>query len=293
MKKMRIFLIYAVIFVSVLGQGCDVKNTIDRKTISVSIYPQEFLVKALLGDNVTVNTMVTKGNSPATYSPTPDQIKEINRSYLYLKIGHIGFEQAWSDRFMALNEGLKMIDTSEGLELISEEDYVHGNHVHSGGVDPHFWTSPKAMLHVLRNTEKALIDGYPEYKELIHKNKVGIEELLKEQDRKFEESLKSVNNKSFLIFHPAYTYLANDYGLVQISIENKGKEPGIQWLQKIMELANHHNIKVIFVQEEFDKKNAQIISEELNIPIVSVNPLAKDWDVEMNNLLDKLLDALR
>lgn len=42
--------------------------------------------------------MVPKGSSPETYDPTPQQLVNLDKSIAYLRIGYIGFEQAWMDK---------------------------------------------------------------------------------------------------------------------------------------------------------------------------------------------------
>ncbi|WP_185957496.1 metal ABC transporter solute-binding protein, Zn/Mn family [Saccharicrinis carchari] len=262
-------------------------------SISVSIQPQKYLVQQLLGEDVAVNVLIPKGSSPATYAPSPVQMKELGESEVYLRIGHIGFEQAWTERIAEINPDLKIVDTSIGISYINGEDYVHGDHVHKGGIDPHVWTSPKSMLTVLANTRQALLSIFPEKREEILKRSTAIEQKVKTLDNEFKTKCESLTNKSFYIFHPAYTYLARDYGLEQISIEHKGNEPSAQWLRKLIDKAREQNIKAIFIQEEFDKRNAEILAAELNIPTVQVNPLSVDWENEMRQTLLKLEKALR
>ncbi|WP_430932849.1 metal ABC transporter solute-binding protein, Zn/Mn family [Saccharicrinis sp. 156] len=266
---------------------------ISKNNISVSILPQKYLVEQLLGDSTPVNVMIPKGASPATYSPSPSQIKNLSQSLLYLKIGHIGFEQAWTKRIAEINPDLKIEDTSKGIALIRDEDHVHGDHIHKGGIDPHIWTSPKTMMIVLKNTEEALSKAFPHKKELIISNSKKLKRQISDLDNTFFQTCDSFKNSKFYIFHPAYTYLARDYGLEQISVEHKGKEPSAQWIKKLIDDGREQNIKAIFVQEEFDKRNAEVISSELNIPIIQVNPLSEDWFVEMNHLLSKLEKTLR
>ena len=288
---MRVFLKILIVFLAISFVGCQ-SNKDPKSKITVSIWPQKFIVEKLLGDTIHVNVMVPKGSSPATYSPSPVQIKNVSESKLYLCIGHIGFEQTWLNKIAKINPKLKIIDTSEGVKLIRGEDYVHGDHVHKGGIDPHIWTSPKTMLKVCINTERALINAFPKKKSQIVKNAKRLEEEIKKLDKEFKEFTKDLKNRSFFIFHPAYTYLARDYNLEQISIEDKGKEPGAKWIKELVDDAKEKNIKAIFIQEEFDKRNAEIIAKELNIKIVQVNPLSVDWESEMRNTLKKLVDAL-
>jgi ABC-type metal ion transport system, periplasmic component/surface adhesin len=85
------------------------------------------------------------------------------------------------------------------------------------------------------------------------------------------------------------TYFAKDYNLKQLSIENDGKEPSAMLLKNIINQIRIDSATVIFIQEEFDKKNAEVIAREIGGTIVPVNPLSYDWSGEMI----KIAKALR
>ncbi len=264
----------------------------NKNHIIVSILPQNHMVSQLVPDNFEITTMITKGNSPATYAPTPGQIKDISDASLYIQIGNIGFENAWIDRFKELNNNLIIENSSKGIDFIHGEDYIHGDHVHEGGIEPHIWTSPKTMIQVLVNTKEILVNNYPQFRDSIELNYKNLENNLKNIDSVYTYTLNSYKNKGFLIFHPAYTYLARDYNIIQTSIEHNGKEPSVKWIKEIIQKAKSENIKAIFVQKEFDKRNAEIISKELDIDIIEVSPLSEDYETEMKSLLEKLKNTL-
>ena len=289
MKNNYIHTLHIILFLTITS--CN-NQDVDRKHVTVSLLPQKHMVSNLLPSDFKITTMVTKGYSPATYSPTPNQIKNLNTSFLYLQIGNIGFEQAWIDKFSDINPQLKLENTSEGINFIREDDFVHGDHIHKGGIDPHIWTSPKTMKKLLFNTTKILTSQIPELEKEILQNSKRLEKELNSLDSLYKETLRPYKGQSFIIFHPAYTYLARDYGIQQISIEHKGKEPSAKWLSEIIQTIKNQNIKAIFVQEEFDKRNAEIIAKELNIEIIEVHPLKENYEQEMMTLLNNLVKAL-
>ena len=55
-------------------------------------------------------------------------------------------------------------------------------------------------------------------------------------------------------------------------------------MKDIIDQAKALNIKTIFVQEEFDVRNAGIIAKEIDAKIVRINPLSIDWPGEMKNI---------
>ncbi len=294
MESFRVKFFVFIAFITVLS-SCISKNKIDKNTISVSILPQKKIVEDLLGDDTKVNVMVTKGSSPATYNPTPQQMQLINESSLYIKIGHIGFEDTWINKLEQINPGMKVKDSSKGIKWITHSNNHHSSehhdHVHNG-IDPHIWTSPKTMIQVVKNIENILLKQFPEKSDTIQSNAKTLLQNLSRTDSLYTATLSGYKNKKFLIFHPAYTYLAKDYGLEQISIENEGKEPGVKWLTETISLAKKENIKGILIQEEFNQKSAELIAKEIHIPIIKVNPLSEDFLQEMNELLNKFKKIL-
>lgn len=102
--------------------------------------------------------------------------------------------------------------------------------------------------------------------------------------------LPEVKSETFLIYHPALTYFARDYGLTQISIEDDGKEPSPTHLQTLIRNCRRDKVKVIFVQQEFDTRNAQVIAREVGARIVPINPLSYDWEQEMTHIIQALTE---
>lgn len=84
-----------------------------------------------------------------------------------------------------------------------------------------------------------------------------------------------------MIYHPALSYFARDYNLIQVSIEEDGKEPTPAHLKELINTCRDKEIKIIFIQPEFDKKNAEVISQEVKGKIVPINPLSFDWSDEI------------
>ncbi|MPM43679.1 hypothetical protein SDC9_90356 [bioreactor metagenome] len=47
-------------------------------------------------------------------------------------------------------------------------------------------------------------------------------------------------------------------------------------------------MRIIFVQPEFDRRNAEIIAKQTNTNIVDVNPLSYNWEKEMIHIANSL-----
>jgi len=275
-------------FSACTGQG---KKEVKERTITVTIEPQRYFTEAIAGDHFKVVSMVPKGSSPETYDPTPKQLVSLGESEAYFRIGHIGFEVSWMERLMKNAPHTQVFDLSKGIEFIHEEGHVHGDHYHVGGVDPHTWNSSINAKIIANNIFKALcaLDKENEtyylarYDSLIHR--------IEETDSIVFNTLKQ-NDKAdhaFMIYHPALSYFARDYGLHQICIEEGGKEPSPAHLKGLIEISKFEDVHVIFVQPEFDKRNAEIVAKETGTKVVPINPLSYDWNEEMIHIAKSLI----
>ena len=289
---MRYSILCGILLFSVIG--CTNKKIVSEKQIiSVSILPQKYFVEQIVEDFFEVNVLIPPGASPASYDPTPQQIADLEISIAYFKIGHIGFEKSWMDRITSVNPEMYLADLSKGVDLIRGADILHGDHSHEGGVDPHIWVSPKRVKIIVENIYKAAIEIDPVREKIYSDNYKSFLEKLDSLDTMIEQMLKEYKGRSFLIFHPALTYFAADYEIEQIPIELEGKEPAPGYLIELIDHGKEENIKVIFVQQQFDMDNARAIADELDGKVVQINPLDEDWIISVNHIVNSLVDSYR
>lgn len=275
MKK----LIYILILL--ISSACSNSTTDHEKPIlTVTLEPLRYFTEAIAGDNYQVVSMVPKGSSPESYDPTPQQLVNLSQSQAYLRIGYIGFEQAWMKKLEANCPDMKVYDTSQGVDLIREEGHQHGDHFHESGVEPHIWNSTRNVSIIAENIYNALCNldatHQTEYKQRLD----SLKQLVSQTDKEIRTHLQQADS-TFLIYHPALSYFARDYGLKQISIEESGKEPSPAQLKALIDTCRKEKAHTIFVQQEFDQRNAQLIADELGVNVVSINPLSYDWKEEM------------
>lgn len=272
--------------------SCNHKKSEQTKpTLTVSIAPQKYFIDRLMGDVVDVNVMIPQGSNHATYSPSALQIKKLSKSIAYIKLGHISFETNWMDKLTASNTQMKVYDLSEGISVIHDDHHHHHHdhdHICSAGADPHTWTSPKQVYQLTKNLKAALTELFPQHKELIVANYEAVVNDIDMLDERLTNLSATNANLSFMIFHPAYTYLADSYGFNQLTIEFEGKTPTPARLKSTIEQAQESNVEVIYIQQEFDQSNANVVAKEIGAEVVQVNPLSEDWLKEMNNFIGHL-----
>ena len=282
MKK----LIYILTLFILSGCGNTTQKS-EKPILTVTLEPLRYFTEAIAGDNYEVVSMVPKGSSPESYDPTPQQLVNLSKSQAYFRIGYIGFEQAWMKKLEANCPNMKVFDTSKGIDLIRDKGHWHGDHFHEGGVEPHVWNSTQNALIIADNIYQALCELDSTHQEDYQKRLDVLKQTIRQTDANVHTLLENADS-TFLIYHPALSYFARDYGLKQVSIEEGGKEPSPAQLKALIETCRNENVHTIFVQQEFDQRNAQLIANELGVNIVSINPLSYDWVKEMIRIAEAL-----
>jgi len=258
--------------------------------ITVTIEPQRYFLEQLVDTFFRVECMVPAGTSPETYDPAPAQMAKLARSKAYFCIGHIGFEEVWIDKLKQNHPQIPFFDNSTGISPVTSEHSHSSDDSHEHGVDPHTWSSPKAVRLIVQNMYQSLIEIDPENKERYAGNLQGLLDHIDVIDREITQILQNSSQKAFIIYHPALTYFARDYGLTQYSIEAGGKEPSPEQLKTLIETAKEKGIKTVFVQQEFDRKNAESVAKETGCRLIAINPLSYDWGKEMLHIAQALSD---
>lgn len=306
-----------ILFVALLFAACSQSKQGEEKIVSVTIEPQRYFAEKIAGDKFKINCLVPFGQSPETYDPTPRQMMEVGKSAAYLRIGPIGFEQAWMQSIKDNNPSLRVFDLSQGVELMKEPETeaTHNAHAehrhpdagavgedehpaeggehhhHPGGVDPHIWSSVKGAKAIAQNTRDAFIALDKENEAYYRENYNRLAAEIDSTGRTISELLAPLTRRTFIIYHPALTYFARENGLTQLCIEMDGKEPSPAQLKKLVETARSEGARVVFIQQEFDQKNAELIAGETGCRLVRINPLDYNWKKEMIHIAKSLADG--
>lgn len=268
--------LFAVLPILLFVSACITTQPVadERTNVVVSILPQEDFVRNIGGDRVMVTVMIPPGESPASYEPSPQQLKNLADAQLYIRVGLIPFEQANMASLVSLNPGMKVVDCSEGIQ-------IEGN-------DPHTWLSPRLAKIHSECICQALAQADPLNRDSYFQNLQEYQEELELLDARLNKTLSKVENRKLLVFHPAWGYFASDYGFEQISIEVEGKEPTAKEITNIIDTAKRENIRVIFVQKQFNPKSAQAIADQINASIVFIDPLPSEYIRNMESIADAI-----
>jgi zinc transport system substrate-binding protein len=278
------------IVLSTLALSCHPPREVGEKpVISVSILPQEYFLQQLAGELVDVNVLIPPGASPATYEPTVAQLGKLEQSASYFRIGHVGFELSWMDKIRSVNPEIKIVDLSKGVELIDEtEEEKESHHGHShGGTDPHIWLSVANARIIANNIYRELLPMFPDQEEALTRRYEKFTASLDSLQKVIQLKLEGLENRNFLIYHPALTYFARDHQLVQYSLEIEGKSPSPAHLRAMTDLARDQQITRILIQNQFDRRNAEVLAGEIGAELIEFDPLDPRWMDQMLYIADQ------
>ena len=263
--------------------ACTSRSADDGRTMYVSILPLRSVVKGIVGDDFKVEVLVPPGASPETFEPTPKQFIGLNRAQMVFSVGLLDFEKGLLSK---IEQPEKIVELSRGTELIAGtcSHTAHG-HTHAHGVDPHVWTSPRELLRMAGNAHEAIMRQYPDSV----KYTVSYERLaaqLQQLDTQIGEQIAQSGVAYFIIYHPALTYYARDYGLRQVAIEADGKEPSARQIAQIIRQAREDGVRKILYQSQFPASTVEVIARDIDAQYIEVDPLREDAITNIREITD-------
>ena len=251
--------------------SCSSAKNDNANKITVSIEPLRYLTEQIVGDRFEVVTMVPKGSSPETYEPTARQMADLSESILYIKVGELGFERTWMPRLTSNAPHITVVNSSEGIT----------SHI---GDDPHSWMSARNAIIMAHNIYEAVKRIDVKDSVFFRQRLDSLCNVIHATDKYIRQTTAQAHCKSFIIYHPALTYFASDYGLEQLALEEHGREPSAAELEQIISTARAKGVKTMFIQREFANRNVDIITNTIGARKVEINPLGYDWNKEMRRI---------
>ena len=251
--------------------SCSSAKNDNANKITVSIEPLRYLTEQIVGDRFEVVTMVPKGSSPETYEPTARQMADLSESILYIKVGELGFERTWMPRLTSNAPHITVVNSSEGIT----------SHI---GDDPHSWMSARNAIIMAHNIYEAVKRIDVKDSVFFRQRLDSLCNVIHATDKYIRQTTAQAHCKSFIIYHPALTYFASDYGLEQLALEEHGREPSAAELEQIISTARAKGVKTMFIQREFANRNVDIITNAIGARKVEINPLGYDWNKEMRRI---------
>lgn len=107
-----------------------------------------------------------------------------------------------------------------------------------------------------------------------------------------KKKLANLENRKFMVYHPSFSYLAQDFNLKMYVLEQDGKEAVAGHIAKMIDFAKAEGIKVIFYQAEFFSTQATAFAEEIGGKTIKLAPLAPNYIENLKSMFDLFHEVL-
>lgn len=253
--------------------------------VFVSILPQKFFVEQIGGEHVEVEVLVGPNMSPHSYEPLPRQMAALSRAKLFFGVG-VAFEKGFLPKIAAMYPSLRIVNTDAQVKkrnMLEHEEDGHGHHGHDGHfhekgeLDPHIWLDPRLAVQQGEAVLAALREFLPEHQAALEANFAAFKAACEALEAELTALLAPLRGQTMLVFHPAFGYFADRFGLVQRAVEVEGKEPGPRQLAQLIRRCRALGVRVVFVQKQFPVAGAQAVAKAIGGAVVPIDPLAADY----------------
>ena len=229
----KLFEVFVAVLLLVLS-SCSSSGEGDRSgrlRILVSIVPQRYFVQRIAGESADISVLIPSGANPSAWELSPSDMRRISDSDVWFSIGVLS-EANWYEDFVQINPDLVIINTVESIERLPIDRYgipgeeLHSDHGHSheGGIDPHVWLSPELVKDQAVSISRALADMDPVNRRMYMSNLEDFNNDISLLQNRLHSLLDIQTGSSFMVFHPAWGYFADEFDLIQVPIEIAGSD---------------------------------------------------------------------
>lgn len=292
-------------------------------TIVTSIKPLGFIATAVANGVTDVDVLVPTGASPHDYNLKPSDVKKLKSAEMLVWVGEdvdvfldksiddLDYKKVLTIKDIAAidpflmkgehhhhhhgegeHEGHEHAHAGHDHSHAGHEhkhDHAHEGHEHhhhddDAGINWHVWYSPDIGKIVAQRIAAKLVKQYPEKKALIEKNIAEFNRTLDETGVKIKAQLEGVKDKGFYVFHDAYGYFNQAYGLNQTGYFtiNPLVAPGAKTLAKIKEEIAEHKVNCLFAEPQFTPKVIESLSKATQVNVGRLDPMGDEVKNEGN-----------
>jgi zinc transport system substrate-binding protein len=289
-----LFLLVSLALCSCSKDQSAVSSSPAKPVIVVSILPQTYFTGRIAGDRVRTVVLVGPGQNPHSYEPSPQQMADLAGAQAWILSGS-EFEPALVPKIEALFSGLTLVNGVEGVRfraLDAHDDQDDDADHDDDGRDRHTWlgSEPAKIMasHILETLSALDSSGAAVYRE-------NYEALIRDIDDEFNalrRELLPLRGRPVFVYHPAFGYFLDEFGIIQEAVETGGKEPTPRILGELIERAKKTGAAAVFVQAQFPVNAARTVAAAIGAELVSLDPLSPDWLTNIRVMGEALKKAL-
>ena len=268
MKKIKLLIITLIICIS--SFGCIKQDKYQNIKIYTTVYPIEYIVNYLYGEDSKIYTIYPAGVNIKDFELTHKQIKDYSKGDMFIYNG-LSNEKNYAAKMLNNNNALDIVDVSKGLEVENDASEL--------------WLSPNNFLMLASNIKNSLKE-YITNKDLTQKIDNNYEKL-KVEISKIDADLKLIadtaNNKKIVVAHNTLKFL-NNYGFEVISIvDNENSNSNIS---KAKSLFSNKEVSNLFLLDNYEETEEIKTMVENGATLVEVPILYTISEEQRKNNLD-------
>lgn len=233
--------------------------------IVTSFYPMYIIAKNLVdgASNVELTNMADVNvGCLHDYTLKTEDIKKVENADIFISNG-LGME-SFISKLIEANQDMYVIDSSAEIQNpILDEDETN----------PHIWTSIDNYLKQVQTVALELKRLDPENEAIYEANRRAYIAKLNRLKNEFNNQLKDLKDERAICLNEAFEYMGRDIGLQLTSIQTDHEESTLsaETLKNVIDVAKTQEIKIILVDKNDNKSNAQTIANEIDAQILELN----------------------
>ncbi|MHC1785768.1 MAG: metal ABC transporter substrate-binding protein [Christensenellales bacterium] len=178
---------------------------------------------------------------------------------------------------------LVIVDSSQGVELIPEEELLHGQgeteaehaaHDH-GAYNAHIWLDPANAIQMTRTIAGALAGYLPDQADRIAANALSYTDRLLALDLEIRETLQALQRRDIVTFHEAFPYFARAYGLHVVAVMALEPEQALTpaMLSALVDKVIAAGLPPLFTEPQYEDRAARAVAQETGARIFELDPI--------------------
>ncbi|WP_172355192.1 metal ABC transporter solute-binding protein, Zn/Mn family [Lactococcus insecticola] len=242
----------------------------DKLQIVTTFYPMQAFTKAVVGDAADVVVLVKPGVEPHDFEPSAKDVATIQGADAF--VYNSPALETWVAKTTGDLKNVPVIEAAKGIKLLTgTSDEGEGDKVK----DPHVWLSPELAAKEVATIRDALVAKFPDKKAVFTANAAAYLAKLKSLDADYRAAFSDAKEKNFVTQHAAFAYLAQSYGLHQVSVSgiDPEVEPSATRLKTLKAYVAKNKIKYIYFEENASDKVAKTLADEAHVKTLALNPL--------------------
>lgn len=276
--------------------------------ILTSIKPLQLIAQAIQGEQGQAQVLLPPGASPHSFSLRPSDRKRLAEAELFYWIGPDmeNFLTALAKQHQQASIAIQSLPNLQLLYYTAEHEDEEDDHEHHdehdhhhqpGGLDTHLWLSiPNALVIAERMaTDLSRLDA--QHAPVYQNNLAAFQQRLKTLDNELAQQLAEVQDKNFFVFHEAFNYFEQAYGLQHggVLAINAEVQPGARHLQQMRQRLEQAGPSCIFTEPPAPPRLAFSLSKDLPIQLQEVDVLgvqAQNYEQLLQGLANQLKQCL-